>query len=206
MSGKEDTERPDDAEEIDEELRKALEADGKETALEKAEQHSQDAVLAIEAEVAPDGASPYVMMDRKDEEQILAELDGIPAPVLEEMVYSFTSGGGKVTGLSWTGTKALAIEAGHYSIDDLKISETPASFRVLARAKDINRNVAFYGVAEQKKMMKLRDGKEIEDPFALQKATSKAQRNALQALLPKKLVAEFMRRCLEKKRGGVRYS
>ena len=187
----------------DDELRKALEKDGEERSL------AQNPVLLpepLEAEVVPPEQSPYVMMDRKDEEQILAELDGIPAPVLDEMVYSFQSGGKKVTGLSWTGTKALAIEAGHYSIDDLKIQETETAFRVLARARDINRNVSFYGVAEQTKKMRLHNNTEVDDPFALQKATSKAQRNALQALLPKKLVAEFMRRVLEKKTPKVRYS
>jgi hypothetical protein len=138
-------------------------------------------------------------MDRRDEEQIMAELDGIPKPVLEEMVYSFLSGGKKVTGLSFIGVKTLSIEAGHIGIIDLKIQDTPDSYRAMALAKDYNRNVTFFGVAEQAKNMEMKNGNRIPDPFALQKAASKAQRNAIFNLLPRKLVAEFIAKCLKAK-------
>ncbi|VVB53373.1 Uncharacterised protein [uncultured archaeon] len=148
--------------------------------------------------------TPYQMMDRADEEQILAELNGLPDDVLDTMVYSFPSGGKRITGLSWVGTKTLIVEAGNYAIEDPHIVETADAFRVVCRARDLTRNIALYGAAEVPKRMKTRDG-EIEDPFALSKALSKAQRNALQNLLPKKLVAEFITKCMAAKGPKVRF-
>lgn len=173
--------------ESDDELEKAMEADEAKKSLPASIDIVQDKNL-----------TPYEMMDRQDEEQILAELDGIPSPVLEEMVYSFQSSAGRVTGLSWVGVKTLIVEAGHYEISDIHVIETEKSYRVVAKAHDIKRNVSLFGMAEQPKMMKTKSG-EMEDTFALQKASSKAQRNALQSLLPKKLVAEFVERCMKAK-------
>jgi hypothetical protein len=46
------------------------------------------------------------------------------------------------------------------------------------------------GVSEQAKTMKLSDGREVKDPFALQKALSKAQRNALRIFIPESAIEE----------------
>lgn len=187
----------------DEEIQRALEvemSEEKPVLLERPEVPPPPPDLESKAEIVPSGNTPYEMMDRKDEEQILHELEGAPHPVLEEMVYSFSGSQGMVTGLSWIGVKTLAVEAGHYSIDDVKIQDNEHSYRVLAKARDINRNVTMFGVAEQQKNMKTREGREIADSFALQKAVSKAQRNALIGLLPRTLVAEFIKRCIEVKK------
>jgi hypothetical protein len=202
MSGEEEMREADARE--DEELRKAMEAD------EAARSESLPAPagppappdFASGGEIVQTGNTPYEIMDRRDEEQIMAELDGIPSKVLEEMVYSFMSGGQKITGLSFVGVKTLAVEAGHIGIVDLKVQETNDSFRVMALAKDYNRNVTFFGVADQAKLMPMRNGSPIPDKFALQKAVSKAQRNAIFNLLPRKLVAEFISKCM-KARGPV---
>jgi hypothetical protein len=47
--------------------------------------------------------------------------------------------------------------------------------------------------------MRLRDGGEAEDAFALQKAVGKAQRNAIRALIPEAVIAEAYRAWLERR-------
>ncbi|OGC89242.1 MAG: hypothetical protein A2W25_04240 [candidate division Zixibacteria bacterium RBG_16_53_22] len=143
----------------------------------------------------PQDASAYELMDRRDEEQILAELGELPADVLNTMVYSFKMDGRDVTGLSWIGVKTLVVELGQYSIEDLKVEETPETYRCIAKAIDKKAQVTMYGTAEQDKMMRFKDN-ERKDPFALQKASSKAQRNAFMAVLPKGIVEEFKKKCL----------
>ena len=170
-----------------------------EKAMEEDEKRSKTLPTSIEIKSEPEVApSVYEQMDRLDCEQILAELEGLTPDVLDTMVYSFQQGGGRVTGLSWVGTKALIIEAGHYDIVDIRVIETETSYRVMAKGKDLKKNVSLWASAEQLKKMKTRNG-DIDDPFALQKATSKAQRNVLQSLLPKTLVAEFIERCMKSK-------
>jgi hypothetical protein len=193
--------------EIDDDLRKAMEADEQERARNLPAPAGPPAPPDFASgggEIVPSGNTPYEVMDRRDEEQIMAELDGIPSKVLEEMVYSFMAGGQKITGLSFVGVKTLALEAGHIGIVDLKVQETPDSFRVMALAKDYTRNVTFFGIADQAKLMPMRSGAPIPDKFALQKAVSKAQRNAIFNLLPRKLVAEFISKCLKAK--GPRFA
>lgn len=124
----------------------------------------------------------YDIMNIKDDEQVMQELQG---GFLKEFVYSFpVKGGGKVTGLSWAGVKEVARRQGNVSIEDIKITETPETYRVLAKAKDTSRNVTMFGIAEQAKMMQLRDGNKVEDLHALSKCVSRAQRNAIRALIP----------------------
>jgi hypothetical protein len=144
----------------------------------------------------PPDVSPYELMDRRDEEQILAELGELPADVLNTMVYSFKMEGRDVTGLSWIGVKTLVVELGQYSIEDMKVEETETVFRCIAKAYDKKNDVSMYGAAEQEKIMKFKDN-ERKDPFALQKASSKAQRNAFMAVLPKGMVEQFKKKCLD---------
>jgi len=52
----------------------------------------------------------FVELERRDEEQILAEIQG---QVIEEMVYSFKNKTGRtITGLSWVGIKEIARRCG----------------------------------------------------------------------------------------------
>ncbi|GAG36431.1 unnamed protein product, partial [marine sediment metagenome] len=53
---------------------------------------------------------PYSLMERKDEDQILAEIKG---NVLEEFVYSFPQGNRQITGLSYAGVKQIALKMGN---------------------------------------------------------------------------------------------
>jgi hypothetical protein len=154
----------------------------------------------------PPEVSPYELMDRRDEEQILAELGELPPDVLNTMVYSFRQEGKEVSGLSWIGVKTLVVELGQYTIEDLTVEETDTVFRCICKATDKKNDVSMYGTAEQEKVMKLHEGKERKDPFALQKASSKAQRNAFIAVLPKGIVAAFIKKCLaERPQRGPTY-
>lgn len=138
---------------------------------------------------------PYILMDKRDDEQIISEIQG---RVLDEYVYSFPGHHGEVVGLSWAGVKEVARRMGNISIEEIKITETEDTYRVLAKAKDTVRGITMYGVSEVSKTMTLRDGRVVPDTFALQKAVSKAQRNAIRALIPetviKTMIDEFRRR------------
>lgn len=135
----------------------------------------------------------FKAMEAKDEEQILTELKG---GFLEEFVYSFPQGGKQVTGLSWAGVKEVARQVGGIVIEEMKImeSEDRKSYRVLARAKDLKTKNVIFGVAEQSKIFLGRP-----DSFALPKAVSKAQRNAIRALIPEVFIKKMMSEKLRSK-------
>jgi len=52
----------------------------------------------------------YELMERRDDEQILAELQG---RFLDEYVYEISQDGHQVTGLSWIGTKEASRDSNH---------------------------------------------------------------------------------------------
>ena len=179
----------------DDELEKAMEEDEK-----RSKTFPTSIEIKNEPEVASSPQAPYILFDRQDESQILLELEGnLTDPIMSEMAYSFPSGGKRVTGISWMGVKALMLEYGNIEIVDIHIAETPDGYRVTAKAHDIQKNVSIFGVAEQAKRMKMRDGSETDDCFALAKCASKAMRNAIQSILPRKLVVDFIERCLKAK-------
>lgn len=144
----------------------------------------------------------FAIMERQDEDQIEAEIKG---RFLEAFIYSFPQkGGGMVTGLSWAGVKEVARRMGHISIVDLAISvnEDGTTYRVLAKAKDLQTDVEMYGVSEQSKVQVFRNGETGTDQFALQKAVSKAQRNAIRSLIPEGLIKVMIEEYLAKMKGG----
>ena len=130
----------------------------------------------------------FQQLDRLDEEQILAELQGA---VLDQYVYSFKSGGRQVTGLSWAGVKHIASRMGGVQCDLLQLTDTGDAYLVVVKATAPD-GASRIGAAEQPKVQKTRGG-EQPDPFALPKAVSKAQRNAIRALLPESLIAEVIK-------------
>lgn len=141
-------------------------------------------------------ADAYDIINVKDDEQVLAEIEG---RFMQEFVYNFSTKEGKVTGLSWAGTKEIARQQGNISVEDLDISETPETYRVKAKAKDTRRNVSMFGVAEQSKVMHLKSGDVKEDLHALSKCVSRAQRNAIRALIPEMFIKEMIDQFLSKK-------
>ena len=137
-------------------------------------------------------------MELRDEQQILAEIKGA---YLQEFVYDFTVGSRKVTGLSWAGVKEIAYRMGGVRVDDLDIQDKGEYWIVTAKAVDVTRNASRFGVSTQSKTMKLRSGESVPDDFAVQKAVSKAQRNAIRALIPEVFVKTCLEQFLAEKKG-----
>ena len=143
------------------------------------------------------GNEEFALMERRDEQQIIAELQG---HYLEEFVYSFEQGGRRIIGLSWAGVKECAYRLGGISVESCEVLELEDAWRVLAKAVNKADGSIRWGACQQPKTIKYRSGGEAPDEFALQKAVSKAQRNAIRALLPEVFIKTFIDRYLEEKR------
>jgi len=134
-----------------------------------------------------DEKEKFDLMERRDEEQIQKAIMG---EYLEEFIYDFTTKDGhRVTNLSWVGIKEIASKMGHIRCDEKPdIRDQGESWFVMVKAEDKLRDSSRWGVTTQSKKMKRRDGSIVEDEFALQKAMSKAQRNAIRQLIPEKWI------------------
>ena len=143
-------------------------------------------------------ANEFSIMDRADEQQILDELQG---HYLTEFVYSFRAGNKDVIGLSWAGVKELAYRYGGIQIESCTIEEKTDFWLVTCKALDIVKKNSRFGVATQSKTMKRKDGSVEIDDFALQKASSKAQRNAIRALMPEIAVKGYIDQFLKERSG-----
>jgi len=136
----------------------------------------------------------FVEMDRLDEEQILRSLQG---GAIEEYVYSFSQGGQTVVGLSWTGARELARSLTGIQMEDPQITQDDDQITVLIAGRDVNRQTRLFAVAQQAKLEKRRNGESVTDKFALAKALSKAQRNAILALAPTAVIVATIKHFLE---------
>ena len=143
--------------------------------------------------------SEFREMERRDEDQIVAEMKG---DYLREFVYQFQSGGRTVTGISWAGIKEIAYKMGNIQVDLVDLKETDKSYVAIVKATDTLRNNSRLGASTQLKMMKRRDGSEEEDSFALQKAISKSQRNAIRPLIPEVMMKTWLEKFLEYQKTG----
>jgi len=132
-------------------------------------------------------------MERYDESQIVEEVRG--HITLPKFFYELKNG---TVGISWIGIKALASymskNGAPISIVHVEREETEDAYRFTATARLLSTGEERFGVSEQPKMMKLSDGREIKDPFALQKALSKAQRNAMRIFIPESAIEEAFQR------------
>jgi len=138
----------------------------------------------------------FELMERRDEEQIQKAVMG---EYLEEFIYDFTTKSGhRVTGLSWVGVKEIAARMGHIRCDDKpELQDQGESWLVMVKAEDRLRDSSRWGVSTQSKKMALKDGRIIDDDFAIQKAMSKAQRNAIRQLIPEKWINIVIERYLK---------
>jgi hypothetical protein len=142
--------------------------------------------------VAVDHEDAFRAMDRADELQILDEIQG---RALEAMVYSFESGGRKLTDLSYAGVREVVRTLNARGHTAIKVTSTPPTieeftedgktyYRVLVYAEDSRTGSGQWGTAVEPKHMEKRNGDVVWDKFALTKALNKAQRNAMKALIP----------------------
>ena len=161
---------------------------------EKDTQHEEEKNLSV------NDPSIYQIMERRDEEQIIASLQG---NYLDTFVYSMQNKAGKtIEALSWVGIQEAARAYGgiQCSIDKMKVEETKEQFTVDIEAFDSRTNSSAIGSSSQKKNMITMKGI-IKDEFARQKAVSKAQRNAKKQLLPQKLLLEWINKYRDEKKG-----
>ena len=146
--------------------------------------------------------TPYQKMDKLDEAQIVAEIEG--GFSIKEYFYEFPDAMGKtMTGLSWEGTKwfrnVLSEMGRPVSITQVDWEEKPDRLICTAWAKLMVTGERSPGISDQPKMMRIKkrdekgaiileDGKpiwtEVPDVFARQKALSKAKRNAYHDFIP----------------------
>jgi hypothetical protein len=129
----------------------------------------------------------FELLDSRDEEQILAEIKG---NIITEMFYSFPLDEKMVTGISWVGTKEIARQYGGIDINYVKVDETEDNYIAIVKATDTRRCTSLLGSATQPKVMQTRSG-EKPDRFAYTKAVSKAQRNAIRAIIPERFLIEM---------------
>lgn len=158
----------------------------------------------VEPAEVPTGEGQVLMqkeveeMESKDDTQILAEMKGdFKAEVLKQLFYSFMSGGRKVVGLSYKGVKQIAMRQGHIMVKELELKETEKAWIATCKARDKAKDLEVYGAAIQPKEIVLRDGNKMPDSFAMSKAVSKAQRNALRGLISEVVVTEAYKRWLD---------
>lgn len=122
-------------------------------------------------------------MDRRDENQILAEMRG---ELLEDFVYSIAVDGRRVTNLSCAGVKEAIRRHGQIEILDVRTEQDDKEYRVLVRVRDLANKVDVLGAATAEK----------NRPFAWTLAHNKAERNAFAKLLPAKLYATLIQEWL----------
>ena len=132
--------------------------------------------------------SKFEIMEARDEAQILAEAQG---HIIKEMFYKFPIDGKTVTGISWVGTKEIARRYGGIKMGIPQVSDLGEDWACSVQATDTKNDVTLVGSSLQSKNMKKRDGSEVSDRFAYTKVVSKAQRNAIRALIPESFLLKM---------------
>jgi hypothetical protein len=115
-------------------------------------------------------------MERRDENQILAELRG---DLIEEFVYSINVQGRTVTNLSYAGVKEAIRRKGHVEILDFHVEQDEKEYKAVVRVRDHDAQIDVLGASTA----------EREKPFAWTLAINKSERNAFMKLLPAKWIA-----------------
>lgn len=158
----------------------------------------------VETDIVPAvSAEMFLLMEKRDEAAITAYMSGLD-PL--KFVYQFKDKEtGKVTtGMSWRGTlEASRIYEGLDSSEIIRWVEDEKGLEVAVAAVDRKTHSKRLGVGYQEKMMRLKSGGVMADPFYRQKALSKAQRNALRELLPQEFLIDFMEKYLRAKGLGL---
>ncbi len=134
----------------------------------------------------PQPQDSYQMMDKRDEEQILAEIKG---HMIEEYVYQFKAGGKLVTGVSYAGIKAMVVRRGGYEIISDAIIRENDYFLAKVKIQDKQLDLQGLGLGECY----------INEPFARQKAMGKALRNAYRSIMDEGQFIAFIKQWKNKK-------
>lgn len=156
----------------------------------------------------------YAVLDRLDEAMISSELAGLLEYGAQELIYSFKIDGRDVTGLSWKGAKALArwmAEKGHpLDAAEKDITQDEDTWFADVKIVDKSTGLGLWGTSKAKKMKEIHvvdgarnwvknpDGSwkyfEKPDEHSRTIALNKAQRNAICAHVPDKMIAQFIKK------------
>lgn len=170
------------------------------TVEEVAESVAESRPSAMDLIVPPTAPGPerdtatLIVLDRHDEDQVLAQIEERMDRVL---MYDFRKGSSQVTDLSVNGVFEcirLLNATGHARIGivegSLSVAIEPGDdgpeYVVDVAARDEVSGLTLYASATEPRMMRTNNGPK-KDPFARQKAISKAQRNALKRHIPERL-------------------
>lgn len=149
--------------------------------------------------VDPDAVA-FQRFDAEDDQQILAEIQGRNLDILDRLVYSYSDRrGNTVTGLSLTGVRETVREMNRRGLARIRITaappiitETDEYVDAIVYAEDELNGGGSWGAKRQPK----KTGTYL-NPFALEQALSKAQRNAMFALIPAAYVVEMIKEYTE---------
>ena len=143
----------------------------------------------VKVEVLEEAKNEIAVVDpnegsRFDPNPLPTEYRTLSMEVLVPHVYSFGSGGNKVTGLDAAGIRFVASIMG-LSIEECDITELPNGEGLIGKAKAVDKNGrSYYGISQQP--YKTKNGK--VDQYAWEKCNTKAQRNAFMGLIPAPLI------------------
>lgn len=162
-------------------------------------------------------AEEFQIMEALDDKLIVAELGG---EMVKEWVYSFKLNGKEVQGLSYVGVRESVRELnkkGSYEIrispehppiiqkvtegHDLYDPQVGEGFVAMVYGEDRKNGGGLWATKFEAINKKKRDGGTYKNPFAYEQALSKAQRNALESLIPKTLLTKLMHAFLEAGKG-----
>ena len=144
--------------------------------------------------VREEQSEAYLEMDRRDEQQIVAELGGA---YLDEMVYDIR---GEVR-LSWAGIKECVRRMGKIKLEKPEVSIQEGKYIIMVKAIDTENKIEMWGGAQQSIMMTKKDGSQEEDPFSFVKCLSKSQRNACRAVVPEIMLQKLIQAHRDAKTG-----
>jgi hypothetical protein len=131
-------------------------------------------------------------MERRDENQILAELRG---ELLEEFVYSISIDGRQVTNMTYAGIKEASRRRGDMEILEVRTEADDKEFRALVRVRDHQNKIDVVGASSC----------ERNKPFAYVLAVNKAERNAFAKLIPAKWLALLIQEYLGRQKEGTKH-
>jgi hypothetical protein len=151
----------------------------------------------------------FIQMDAADEQQILKEMEG---EIVKDLYYDVN---GK-KGLSYVGVNHMSFKIGGIKIipESVKVEYDADTEEYVASVVACNEKYALTraGMSVQPKMMDVYDkdssGRRLDtmhkeyDRFARIKALSKAQRNAIKAVMPEALIAAYLDYFIKLKQGA----
>lgn len=139
----------------------------------------------------------FIAMDKADEQMIVEELSG-QLDYAKDLVYQANIGGRSVTALSYKGIK----EAIHHTIRKGMQYEIKEGFPMRVDRPDEDSIMIMMVIRNPVTGEEFAGSAQCEktDKFAMAKATSKAQRNALKSFIPEAIYAKVVEDFLQKKK------